>query len=240
MSKRHKRVRGRQRGTGQPDSAKDRTFHEVARGKKVSSDPPGRDLSSEELSGLITEIEKGSDRIAGVVCSALVQNTLIGAITTCLDDRNDAHKLFDISKGPFNTFYAQITAGKAFNLYNERVEEVLHAIRKVRNKFAHSVAPLDFTDPEITAGCEEFKRFEEASELREGMTDPRRRYEGACYHFTEHLLRKGTENLDLQSKELQRKVEAAMPKAPEDIAKHFSKLSDFLNLVPAGVGEDSK
>src|SRR5438132_62714 len=112
-----------------------------------------RDLTDDELDIALAEIDKGSDRVAAILGCALVENHLVGAMISHLHDASDSAKLFDDVRGPFNTFYAQIVAAKALGLFDGDTADAMHAIRLVRNEFAHSLRPKSFEDQAIVAKC---------------------------------------------------------------------------------------
>jgi len=195
-----------------------------------------RDLSDEQLSATLAEIESGSDRVAAIMCAALMENSLIGAMLTCLKDAADSEKLFDDVRGPYSTMYGKIMAARAMGLFNAKVEEILHQIRKIRNKFAHSVLSLDFTDKEVAGWCEKLKPFEdkEPHEKRAKFSDARRYYEDACMHFTVHLIAAGTRNIHERVEHLKNKQLAEWFERNRDILIRPTKLNDFLGLIPPG------
>jgi len=236
MADRHKNSRRGPKGTGAPNPEKDRTEHEAARGKSQASSSL-RDLSDEEFDATISEIESGSDRVAGIMCATVLQNTPCGAIISQLKDQSEVAKLFD-ERGPLNTFSGQIMMGRALGLYNGRVEDMLHIVRKVRNKFAHSVVSLDFKDPQIVGWCSSLKRFAEiyAPPTRE-MNVARRYYEAACFHFAGTILHKLNTDMDNQIRDLEAKLEIAKAITPGALSEGAS-LSNLLQLVSTSLSKD--
>jgi hypothetical protein len=194
-----------------------------------------RDLSDEEFEATAAEIQAGSDRVAGILGAAVMQNALIGAILSRLKDTTDAPKLFD-DRGPMNSLSSQIMMGRALGLYNGRVEDMMHIVRKVRNKFAHSVVSLDFSDPQIASWCNELKSFAAEPMPNRTISDARRFYEDGCYHFTATVLRVVNDDLLRKANALKRK--AQLLGAAE--GNHLGKLGlgGLLNLIGPGF-EDS-
>jgi hypothetical protein len=185
------------------------------RKRKEQGGPSRRDLSDEELDAALAEIEAGSDRVAATMGAALVENTLVGAILTCLKDKGESDKLFDDVKGPFNTFYAKTLAGRALGLFGATTEEALHAVREIRNKFAHLPHCLDFTDAEIAKKvATKLKPLdEEAAESAKlpPSSETRAQFESACYSLTIELTRATAANYERIAAEAQRQIALLHP-----------------------------
>jgi hypothetical protein len=70
--------------------------------------------------------------------------------------------------GPLASFYAKIDIAYALGLISNALRRDLHAIRQIRNHFAHALDPVDFEDPALdplfrkfqdyTSGCDR-RRF---------------------------------------------------------------------------------
>lgn len=64
--------------------------------------------------------------------------------------KTQSDRLFEDIKGPLNTFYAKIEVAYSFGLIDHQEKRILHAIRGVRNEFAHADEETHFDSPEIT------------------------------------------------------------------------------------------
>lgn len=53
--------------------------------------------------------------------------------------------------GPLGSFSARISLAKALGLISPKQAHELHKLRKLRNAFAHSRSPLDWSHPQIRA-----------------------------------------------------------------------------------------
>jgi hypothetical protein len=115
-------------------------------------------ISDDEQRKAINEIEKTrSDRAAGIVGGAFVENDLRNAIETRLvQNDNLLNKMFKPS-GPLGPFETKATLGFLLGIYDKDTLDDIVAIAKVRNAFAHSRKPLLFTSREISDQCRAIK-----------------------------------------------------------------------------------
>jgi hypothetical protein len=94
-----------------------------------------------------------SDRVIGLLCGTIVEDRLADAIKVRWRDmRTDGGLLSDrlfSYQGPVGTFGNKIDIGFAIGLYTEQTFKDLHTIRKIRNAFAHNIAPNDFNAQQI-------------------------------------------------------------------------------------------
>lgn len=97
---------------------------------------------------IISEIRGQSDRAAGIVASAFLEDELANAIQSRLYTNSDVKEaLFNGEEAPFGDFSGKINVGFALGLYSNQTRKDLHLIRKIRNRFAHHSAPSSFDDP---------------------------------------------------------------------------------------------
>ncbi|WP_293943124.1 hypothetical protein [Sphingomonas sp.] len=197
--------------------------------KKASS---RRDLTDEELGVALSEIADGSDRVAAIMGCALVENTLVGALITCLEDASDAAKLFDDERGPFKSFYAQIVAAKAMGLFDAKIASALHAVRQIRNEFAHAILSLEFETESIAKMCIKLKSFENKDAHHEKVSPPRRYFEHACYELTCELIRVGTRKFEKDITIMKQRIAL---EEYQSRSNALSGLSHFLNTIPASL-----
>jgi hypothetical protein len=197
-------------------------------------------LSDEQLGATLSEIGAGSDRVAAIMGAALVENTLIGALITCLKDHSNLADLFDDLRGPFNTFYAKIKAGRAMGLYNAALEDGFDKVRLIRNKFAHSVLSLDFGDKEVVAWCEKLKPFEDKDGVERAISDARRYYEDGCIHLVCCLLRAITKHHEERARDLERQLAEMSPPPPRNALAELMGLGPFLDNVSAELERGDK
>ncbi|MYG52497.1 MAG: hypothetical protein F4204_09145 [Rhodospirillaceae bacterium] len=95
-----------------------------------------------------------SDRGAAILAASNFEERLRERITSRFVDLNRKmeKRIFE-GYGPLSTFAAKIDIAYALQLYDERTRGGLHTIRKIRNIFAHSSAPLEFNDEKVAELC---------------------------------------------------------------------------------------
>jgi hypothetical protein len=107
-------------------------------------------LSEATITGVIAELDKQSDRGAGIIAAAFIEEILELVILNRLRPlSSDKHRDLFRGNSPLAAFAAKIDIAYAIGVINEIAHIQLHLIRKVRNQFAHRIQPLDFEHPEI-------------------------------------------------------------------------------------------
>jgi hypothetical protein len=123
---------------------KRRTLHDLSKNPVTLSD----------IESAYNELEHGSDRSAAIVGCAFVQHALCLRIISSLKctDSEIVEKLY-APNGPLSTFFGQIQLANAMGLIDKKSWGSLETIRRVRNVFAHVMAGVTFSTPEIAAEC---------------------------------------------------------------------------------------
>jgi hypothetical protein len=106
------------------------------------------------------EMAKGSDRSVAIVGGTLVETNLRHALT-CFMHKNK--KITDEtfrSTGAFGAFETKIRLGRLIGLYGENAHNDLMVIKKIRNKFAHSIEVKDFESKQISDWSKNFRLVE--------------------------------------------------------------------------------
>src|SRR3974377_107605 len=100
----------------------------------------------------LKEVDKQSDRGAAIIACAIVDELLTRALQKPLILTSEVKdKLFSNERnGPLATFSNKIDLGFATGLLNSKVRSDLRNIRRVRNRFAHRLDPLEFKEAEIS------------------------------------------------------------------------------------------
>jgi len=84
----------------------------------------------------------------GLLCTTIIEDRLTDAIKVRWHDvKTDGGLLSDRMfsyQGPAGSLGSKIDIGFAIGLYTEQTFKDLHTIRKIRNAFAHEIAPKDF------------------------------------------------------------------------------------------------
>jgi hypothetical protein len=103
--------------------------------------------------GFFKEIVEQSDRAAAItaasVLDALLEETILRRLMPLARDREEA--LFRGPNKPLATFSAKIEMAFALGLYSNEERLKPHRIRDIRNRFAHRIEPLKFSEPSIRA-----------------------------------------------------------------------------------------
>lgn len=173
----------------------------------------------EELLAIYHEIERQSDRGAGIIAASVTEGLLTEALKKRLILTSTmSERLFSFEKnGPLSNFYNKISIGYAVGLLNARSKNDLDFIRRIRNRFAHRFEPITFANQEVEAWCQTLTS--PAPEIK----DARRRYLITCasYWVFLHLLAQP----DMQIKTL--------GEAPEFMKKFNELLDQLLHDEPA-------
>jgi len=126
------------------------------RKRSLSSHLSRKTPDDNEFAEAISELIHGSDRVAAIMCSALVEHELISAISAAIDDASETSVLFHSGEAsPFGTFKQRIAAGRALGIFGPGVVADLDTIRDIRNQFAHALIKLDFENEHIVRSCSE-------------------------------------------------------------------------------------
>src|SRR5260370_33001264 len=90
------------------------------------------------------EVISGPDRVVAIVTAALVEDRLDTLVHARLRKRDEVGGEMFRSNGPLGTFSTKIDLAFLIGIYSDRTRKDLHAIRKIRNEFAHELLTLDF------------------------------------------------------------------------------------------------
>jgi hypothetical protein len=120
----------------------------------------GSDPTVENLEAVESELYfSKSDRATVIMYGQVVETNLQRLIYSIMrQDMNssDKRRLFEY-EGSFGTFSAKIIGAYALNLIGPTTKFDLDLLRFIRNQFAHSRVHLNFSMPEVTATCNQFK-----------------------------------------------------------------------------------
>jgi hypothetical protein len=83
------------------------------------------------LQTTLRELESDSDRAAGIVGAALVDESLTALLKS---------RLHPDENGPLGAFSVKITMGFLMRLYSPEAQKELETIKDIRNQFAHRIA----------------------------------------------------------------------------------------------------
>lgn len=108
-------------------------------------------IEHEEWAAFFEELKKESDRASAILVVAYM-DSLLGAKFKLLFGRGNAatrRKLLEDASGPFATFSAKVDAAYCLGWLEPNVFCDLHALRKIRNMFAHQMHGLTFEEPKV-------------------------------------------------------------------------------------------
>ena len=111
------------------------------------------DPTQDDLEALEKELYDGPDRAAAVVLGALAERAVEKLLRNHMR-KNGVDELFKPS-GLLGEFGAKIQLGYALNLFGSQTKKDLNIIRHLRNQFAHSRMPIEFTTPVVKRCCDE-------------------------------------------------------------------------------------
>jgi hypothetical protein len=170
--------------------------------KSLSSRLSRKEPDETEFLAAIAEFHDGSDRVAAIMGAGLVENNLRKIIHSALPNSTEKRALFEDEGAPFGTFKRKIVAGRAMNLFSERVAKDMDVIRDVRNQFAHSMLGLDFDNEHIKNECAKLAEYRWTTAGRK-VGPVRLRYEKACWAIATLLITRANDMLEDQIKRLE-------------------------------------
>jgi DNA-binding MltR family transcriptional regulator len=112
----------------------------------AKSKPP----TAEQIQAAFRELQGQTDRGAAVIAGSMLEEMLrillVQRMTPLSNRRHDA--IFG-KMAPLSSFSAKIEMALALGVITENFYYQLHAIREVRNRFAHQIEGLTFDHPDI-------------------------------------------------------------------------------------------
>jgi hypothetical protein len=102
---------------------------------------------------LRNEFDGASDRAAALVAGAFLDEVLGELLREFLvDDPANDKKIFE-GTGPLASFSAKIEIAYRMGLISAREHQMIHAVRSIRNDFAHKLRGISFENQSISARC---------------------------------------------------------------------------------------
>lgn len=130
---------------------------------------------------LLEEIQDQSDRGAAIVAVAWVEESITAAIESFLHTEPNSWKRLFTGSSPLANLSSKIDLSRLLGLVTDAVRSDLHAIRDIRNEFAHQVAhkthhtKIAFTSQHIQDKCFALKCV-----AHENHVNPRHAFMRAC------------------------------------------------------------
>ena len=144
-------------------------------------------VESEDVKGVLEEIQHASDRTAAIVLASWVERSLEQSIVLTLlrQDQPTVEKLIGRG-GALSSFFAKTHLGFAQGLYDAATRDNLDIIRNIRNAFAHSALQLTFQTPQVAAEVNKLQVRTTKAEMPAGLeklSKERKRYTLVCTMF---------------------------------------------------------
>jgi hypothetical protein len=153
-------------------------------------DEKTRLLLSEDFAGFMEEFQQESDRAAAILGATYLETRLEVLLRSYLIDRKEVDALFGVN-APLGTFDARRQVAYALGLTVKEENEQLKCIQQIRNRFAHHLHSLQFTDQWVAGKCRELAKFYEDLPIQWGDGDlrhPRWAFTVATIHMMTRLL----------------------------------------------------
>lgn len=113
---------------------------------------------------------KQPDRSLVIVMAAVIDDALAALIINYLVEAKKITDNMFNGMGPLSTFSAKIDLGFLLAIYNKDFADMLHALRRIRNEFAHNMDPLTLESEEVKYKAipleKMMKRWEPPSKVR--------------------------------------------------------------------------
>jgi hypothetical protein len=146
-----------------------------------------------------------SDRAMAILMSAMVEDHLESFLLFHMNDAltPDDEQRLSGQDGLLTNFASKIMLGFAFNLFGATTRHDLDLVRHLRNQFAHTTRPLDFTLREVSDVCADLKfcdldgvevsttyilqapNYQEAKSMQNART----RYYTTCHEISSRMMR---------------------------------------------------
>lgn len=134
--------------------------------------------------------DRGVVLMATAHVEQLLEDTIICRMTDEFVDGEWRGRVFGgEQRGAIDGFSGKIVIAFALGLITERVREDLQTLRRLRNVFAHSPRPIDFSHPEVIAVCQFYcvdYVDEKPAEDRSNWT-PRLKFSWLLFYLFAHL-----------------------------------------------------
>ena len=112
-----------------------------------------RSSAFDQSDAIRKEFDGASDRAAAVVAGAYLDEILRELLTAFFVESPEGEPKLYESGGPLGTFSAKIEVAFRVGLLSLYERRVLHAIRGIRNQFAHELGDVAFSDQSIRDRC---------------------------------------------------------------------------------------
>ncbi len=149
---------------------------------------PYTDDAEKRAEVLEIELKRQSDRGAAIVAAAWLDDYLTIVLTSCLINHPESWKRLLGPGGSLDSFSTKIDLVTLLGIISPGIRSDFHAIREIRNEFAHQVAhrhsheELSFGSAHIQDKCLSLRCVKEL-----GTKAPRERFVQACLKLAREL-----------------------------------------------------
>jgi len=151
--------------------------------------------------------------VASAVLSAAVCEQQLEKILRDRIPRKDDQTWNEITddNGPLRSFHTKILLAHALGILDHSARDNFHVVRRIRNAFAHSRKPLDFTNELITAELEKVRPPNRGGrqvyyEISGDAEEPKIRYLTLCLALNNLLMSRQADTLNKRIKRLKAKL----------------------------------
>ena len=106
-----------------------------------------------DVAQILSDLQSESDRGLALVAAAHLDQKLEGTISAFFCETKSSKALINVPYAPLGTLSAKIDICQALGLIDDYEYAETHAIRRIRNIFAHSDRKLDFADSQVAKEC---------------------------------------------------------------------------------------
>ncbi len=129
-----------------------------------------------DLAGFLAEFQKESDRAASVLGAAYLDESLGQLLAASLiEDSREVAALVETGT-PLGSFSSRMRAAYCMGLISRDEYDDLTRIGAIRNRFAHDLQGLNFSDDWAVKVCDALQQPEEALKLLETLPGVRNRF----------------------------------------------------------------
>jgi DNA-binding MltR family transcriptional regulator len=136
-------------------------------------------LKSAEYETILKEMMAETDRGAAIIAFSFVDEHLEQSIRSQFVPLSKS-KTKALFSGPLATFEAKVQIGYALGLFSDKILSDLSLIAQIRNKFAHRLLSIKFSDPNVRELCNNLALGKPKTDVAPQFREPRGRYILAC------------------------------------------------------------
>jgi hypothetical protein len=162
------------------------------RNKPSLRDLPHQMPTDIEFERLIADMDALDARAAALIMGALIDNLLEYAIFHNFVDLTEPqfNSLFRDPTAPLTSFAAKTALAHALGVFGNEFKKQLDTVRAIRNTFAHTILPIDFDHPPVSAKCRDLDPSRLTDHTYQAETDsPRERFTTVANMIATHLIR---------------------------------------------------